>query len=212
MSQKQIKYKIGILILSTISLNVALAENIDPYEDGSQYAYGENIGWLDFEPNDGPGVTVSSTKLTGKVWGVNVGWIHLDPNDTDPNTGVRNDGTGRLSGLAWGENIGLINFNPKVPNDPNEYGVIIDENGKLSGWAWGENIGWIRFQSNGPIPFKVQACVVRLDDLANFADDWLKRGNGLEGDLNGNNEVNFSDYSMFSAYWSDYCPDNWLLK
>ena len=30
---------------------VAYAENIDPNEDGSQYAYGENIGWLNFEPN-----------------------------------------------------------------------------------------------------------------------------------------------------------------
>ena len=27
------------------------AENIDPNEDGSQYAYGENVGWLNFEPD-----------------------------------------------------------------------------------------------------------------------------------------------------------------
>ena len=27
------------------------AENIDPYEDGSQYAYGENVGWVNFEPD-----------------------------------------------------------------------------------------------------------------------------------------------------------------
>ena len=30
---------------------VAYAENIDPNEDGSQYAYGENVGWVNFEPS-----------------------------------------------------------------------------------------------------------------------------------------------------------------
>jgi len=29
-------------------VNVSFAENIDPYDDGSQYAYGENVGWLCF--------------------------------------------------------------------------------------------------------------------------------------------------------------------
>ena len=43
------------------------AENIDPDDDESQYAYGENIGWLNFEPMFGPGVTVSDTELTGSV-------------------------------------------------------------------------------------------------------------------------------------------------
>ncbi len=212
MSHREVIYTIGILIILTIGLKVALAENIDPYEDDSQYAYGENVGWLNFEPNEGPGVTVSATKLIGKVWGANIGWINLDPNDTDPNTGVRNDGAGRLSGFAWGENVGWINFNPKVPNDANDHGVTIEKNGNFSGWAWGENIGWIHFQSDGQFPYKVQACVVLMDDLANFADDWLKSGVGLAGDLSGNKEVDFEDYSKFSSYWLGFCPDNWLLK
>ena len=38
-----------VLLLGTVS--VGFAENIDPYEDDSQYAYGENVGWLNFEPN-----------------------------------------------------------------------------------------------------------------------------------------------------------------
>ena len=36
------------LLLCCVNLH---AENIDPYEDGSQYAHGENVGWLNFEPN-----------------------------------------------------------------------------------------------------------------------------------------------------------------
>ena len=51
------------------------AENIDPYNDGSQYAYGENVGWQNFEPNTGDGVQVASDKLTGYVWAENIGWI-----------------------------------------------------------------------------------------------------------------------------------------
>lgn len=27
------------------------AENIDAYEDGNQYSYGGNVGWLNFEPS-----------------------------------------------------------------------------------------------------------------------------------------------------------------
>lgn len=52
---------LSILLLSLL----ALAENIDPNEDDSQYAYGQNVGWLNFEPNEGPGVTVTTNRLIG---------------------------------------------------------------------------------------------------------------------------------------------------
>ena len=58
------------------------AENIDPYEDGSQYAYGENAGWVNFEPNTGDGTQVASDKLTGWVWAENIGWISLTCENT----------------------------------------------------------------------------------------------------------------------------------
>ena len=31
--------------------SLGFAENIDPNNDDSQYAYGENVGWVNFEPN-----------------------------------------------------------------------------------------------------------------------------------------------------------------
>jgi hypothetical protein len=137
-----------IILLAAATLFVfcltCYPENIDPCDTGSQYAYSENAGWFNFEPNQGPGVTVSFAKLTGYVWGENIGWINLDPNICDPNVGIRNNGTGQLSGYAWAENIGWINFNPKVPNDSNHYGVTIDNEGYFHGWAWGDNIGWIK--------------------------------------------------------------------
>jgi len=195
-----------LLAILLLLANFASAENIDPYEDGSQYAYGENVGWLNFEPNvAGPnvGATVTSEKLTGFIWAENIGWLNLDPNDSDPNTGITNDGAGNLSGYAWAENVGWLNFDPNVPGDPNQYGVTIDSEGNFDGWAWGENIGWIHFQCTS---------IVDWDNLANFVNDWLESGTGLPGDLSGNDEVDFVDYSIFINYWLDYCPDDWHLK
>jgi len=125
-----------------------LAENIDPDNDNSQYAYAENAGWLNFEPggNGGNGAKVTDSTVTGYVWGENIGWVNLHPASYG---GVVNDGAGNLSGYAWGENVGWINFKPTYG------GVTIDANGNFSGYAWGENIGWIRFQNNS-IPYTVK--------------------------------------------------------
>jgi hypothetical protein len=196
--------------VAVMAAAAVMAENIDPYDDGSKYAYGENVGWVNFDPNEpspGVGATVGGEKVTGLVWCGNIGWINLDPADSDPDTGVVNDGAGNLSGYAWAENAGWINFNPTVPGDLARYGVTIDPQGYFSGWAWGENIGWIKFGLAQP----VRACKVAADDLANFADQWLVSGDS-PADLRANGQVDFEDYGALAAYWLDYCPDDWPLK
>ena len=128
---------VGLIFLTC---NVSNAENIDPDDDDSQYPYGENVGWLNFEPQQGGGVTVSDTEVTGYVWAENIGWINLNP----ANGGVVNDGDGNLSGYAWGENVGWINFSPTGG------GVTIDpDTGIFGGTAYGENIGWINLAPTG---------------------------------------------------------------
>lgn len=201
----------------TFCASLSLAENIDPCDDGSQYAYGENVGWVNFEPSQGPGVTISDANLTGYVWAENIGWINLDPNDVDPNTGVSNDGTGLLTGYAWGENVGWINFNPKVPSDDTHHGVTIDSEGNFDGWAYGENIGWIHFRSQSPVAYKVQtlwitSCVVDYDDLDRFVVDWLEAGGEFPGDLDNNGSVDFLDYTVIGDLWLQLCPAGWPLK
>jgi hypothetical protein len=135
----------------------ALAENIDPNGTAQQYAWGENVGWINAEPagQGGSGVQVSGGRLTGYMWGENIGWINMSctNNGTCGGTGdygVVNDGTGNLSGYAWGENIGWISFactnTPVTCGSTGDYGVHIDPvTGEWSGTAWGENIGWIKF-------------------------------------------------------------------
>ena len=204
-----------VLLLGTVS--VGFAENIDPNEDNSQYAWGENVGWLNFETSTGDGAQVASDKLTGYVWAENIGWINLSCENTDycgtVDFGVTNDGAGNLSGYAWSENAGWISFScdnmascRKV-----DYGVTIDFDGNFSGYAWGENIGWINFDSADLYGYGVLACKVNYIDLGNFVDDWLESGT-VPGNLNDDRDVDFKDYSIIASYWLSYCPDDWLLK
>src|SRR5256885_2181386 len=101
---------------------VVLAENIDPFNNGSQYAWGENTGWLNAEPaNCGNcGVQVTNTKLTGYIWGENVGWINLSCQNDNTcagpggNWGVTNNGSGAPSGHALGANAGWVTLS--LPN------------------------------------------------------------------------------------------------
>ncbi len=201
------KNPIGLVLAAILVLSFAsaYAENIDPNDNNSQYAYGENVGWFNFEPNvAGPnvGATVSSSKLTGFIWAENIGWINLSPASYG---GVVNDGAGNLSGYGWGENVGWINFGPSYG------GVTIDLDGDFDGWAWGENIGWLNFNSVDLYGYNVKACKVNFEDLANFVDDWLESNIGLPADLDDSNNVDFADYAIFADYWLDYCPDDWLL-
>ena len=193
------------------------AENIDPYNDEMQYAYGENVGWLNYEPNTGDGVQVTSDKLTGFVWAENIGWISMSCENTSScgtvSYGVTNDGSGNLGGYAWAENAGWISFSCNNTSSCKtvDYGITIDADGNFTGWAWGENVGWINFNSADLYGYGVLACKVNFIDLANFVDDWLQSGN-VPGNLNNDRDVDLKDYSILADYWLDYCPDGWLLK
>jgi hypothetical protein len=96
-----------------------------------KYAWGENIGWVNFNPTHG-NVDVSDTKITGYAWSENYGWINLSPT----NGGVLNDGNGNLSGYAWGENLGWIDFsNVKVNPNTGEfsgYAVVLKDGSKIN--------------------------------------------------------------------------------
>jgi hypothetical protein len=140
------------------------AENVDPAADGSQYAWSENAGWFNAEPQGegGPGVTVSDSDLTGWIWGENIGWVSLSCQNTlscgDNSYEVVNDGCGELTGYAWAENVGWISFSCLNTSScaTADYGVRIDpQTGDFSGQAWAENIGWVTFASTGATPYKV---------------------------------------------------------
>ncbi len=157
---------VGVCIVLTSAIGISWAESIDPKDDDSQYAWSENVGWLNAEPSGdgGPGVQVSDTSLFGWMWSENIGWVSMSCENTSScgTTGysVTNSGSGILEGYAWSENTGWISF--ACENTAScgvaDYGVEIDPlSGDFSGRAWGENIGWITFASAGANPYKVTA-------------------------------------------------------
>jgi len=124
--------------------NKVFASETDGTIDSSdKYAWGENIGWLNFGTTEGD-IHITDSALTGYIWGENIGWISLNCSNGENTCGtvdykVANDDEGTLSGYAWSENTGWINFNPTYG------GVTINSSGEFLGYAWGENIGWIVF-------------------------------------------------------------------
>jgi hypothetical protein len=114
---------------------------------GNHFAYGANIGWMDWRPSGTAGAAMGEYVCSGFLYAGNAGWINLGTgapangiryqNNSATDFGVNQDGLGNLRGFAWGANIGWINFE--------ESGAArIDLNtGRLSGHVWSANAGWI---------------------------------------------------------------------
>jgi thrombospondin type 3 repeat protein/dockerin type I repeat protein len=190
------------LVVATMigaAASLVAAETIDPQNDQHQFAWGENVGWINAEPSatGNPGVTVSGAKLTGYMYGENIGWINLNCQNNGTcgstgNYGVTNDNLGNLSGYAWGENVGWISFScQNVPNtcaSTGNYGVTIDKaTGLFGGKAWGENIGWIVFDYTTSAANRVKTD--DGDGVAGASDNCAFDANANQA----NNDRNFVD-------------------
>ncbi len=128
-------FLLGILLLP---INfVSASESMGTIDSAYKYAWGENIGWLNWGSDNGS-IIIYDTHLQGYVWSEHYGWIDLRPS-AGAYGGVLNNGQGALSGYAWGENVGWIDFAPAG------YGVIIDSDGYFNGRAYNENTGYIIF-------------------------------------------------------------------
>jgi hypothetical protein len=127
------KFKNKIIILGILAFYFILATPsvFASTTEGSidstyRYAWGENVGFIDFGGTSG-NVVITDTAITGYAYGENIGFINL--------TGIINDNEGDLSGYAWGENVGWVDFS----------NTSIGIDGVFSGYAYGENIGFITF-------------------------------------------------------------------
>lgn len=123
------------------------AEAATTIDAANSYAYGANIGWLDWRADKGNGAVIGEYVCSGYIYSANVGWINLGSgspsngiyykNSVASDFGVNQDGDGNLSGYAYGANIGWIVFEatgaPKVD--------LLT--GQFSGYVWSANCGWI---------------------------------------------------------------------
>ncbi len=186
---------VSVLVLVGFAGPAVAVDNIAPDDDGSQFAWGENIGWANAEPgiDGGPGVFVEDDALSGYIWAENVGWINLSCL-TNTSCGtvdyrVMNDGSGNLDGFGWGENIGWVNFNPATGG-----GVEIDDTtGEFSGDAWSENVGWIRFRGQGTVQYGVTT-------------SWRGTPASNPADLDGNSVVNMADLMIVVSCFGQSAP------
>jgi hypothetical protein len=137
------------LVFIILGLSLAITVRASSTINGvNRYAYGGNVGWIDWRGDDGTnGAVIGEFVCSGYLYGANIGWIHLGSgsptngfaysNLSTNDSGVNHDGAGNLSGYAYGANIGWLKFEaqgaPKVDL----------RTGNLSGYVYGANIGWI---------------------------------------------------------------------
>jgi hypothetical protein len=127
-------------------LTMVLANN-STINGTNHYAYGANLGWVDWRGDTTHGAVIRTNVCSGYIYSANFGWISLGnglptngvhyQNLSASDFGVNVDSAGNLNGYAYGANIGWINFTnigtPKVDL----------ASGNLSGYVWSANCGWI---------------------------------------------------------------------
>ena len=113
----------------------------------NRYAYGANLGWMDWTGDGANGAVIGEYVCSGNIYAANVGWINLGSgspanqiqyqNNSAGDFGVNQDGLGNLRGYAYGANIGWVNFES---NGAPKINLIT---GQMSGSVWSANCGWI---------------------------------------------------------------------
>lgn len=169
----------------------------------NKYAYGANIGWLDWRGDTTSGAVIGQYVCSGYIYAANVGWINLGggsptngiyyQNLSANDFGVNQDGLGNLRGYAYGANIGWINFeNTGAPK-------LDLKTGKLTGYAYSANCGWISLSS--------AFAFVQTDTIApsadtdgdGMADAWERQNFGnlsasAAADADGDGMSNLQEY------------------
>ena len=133
----------SFLVIGSLA-SVSAATTINP---ANKYAWGANVGWLDWRGDTSNGAVIGEYVCSGYVYAANVGWINLGSgsptngiyyqNLSANDFGVNQDGLGNLRGYAWGANIGWINF--ETIGAPRADLTT----GNLTGHAYSANCGWI---------------------------------------------------------------------
>jgi hypothetical protein len=138
---------LALAALSTLSAQLFTVGAATTIDATKRYAYGANIGWMDWNANGANGAVIGEYVCSGYIYSANVGWINLGSgsptngiyyqNLSANDFGVNLDGVGHLSGYAYGANIGWINFET---NGAPKVNLLT---GQLSGSVWSANCGWI---------------------------------------------------------------------
>src|ERR1017187_3111703 len=137
----------ALALLSALNFQLSTCFAATTIDAINRYAYGANIGWMDWYADGANGAVIGAYVCSGYIYSANVGWINLGSgspanqiqyqNNSAADFGVNQDGLGKLSGYAWGANIGWVNFET---NGAPRVNLLT---GQLSGYVWSANCGWI---------------------------------------------------------------------
>jgi len=153
-----IKTTLPVAIISSACILSAVATlragtTIDPV---NKYAYGANIGWMDWSGDTANGAVIGEYVCSGYIYSANCGWINVGngspvngiyyQNNSAGDFGVNQDGFGNLRGFAYGANVGWINFTDATATGPlaaTDQPRVDLKTGVLSGYVYSANCGWI---------------------------------------------------------------------
>lgn len=169
----------------------------------NKYAYGANVGWMDWRGDTNNGAVIGEFVCSGFIYSANVGWINLGSgaptngiqykNLGATDFGINHDGVGNLRGFAYGANIGWINF------EANGAPKVNLKNGTLSGFIYSANCGWISL-SNATAHVQTDTIPAGVDSNANsLPDAWERTFFGALGvspaaDADGDGMSNKQEY------------------
>lgn len=209
--------RFGTIVLSV--LMVGSASGATTINSANRFAYGANIGWIDWRGDSVNGAVIGEFVCSGFIYSANVGWIHLGDgtpangiryqNSSATDFGVNHDGAGNLRGFGYGANIGWVNFTNQDATGATFDGPRVDlATGRLSGYAYGANIGWISL-SNFFAHVQTDSIRRGLDsDSDGIPDDWERQRAGNLAALNGSGDRDGDGISDAQEYLADTDPLN----
>jgi hypothetical protein len=180
----------------------ALFAGISTIDATNRFAYGANVGWVDFLADTNDGAVIGEYVCSGYIYSANLGWINLGSgtptngiryqNLSAADYGVNHDDAGNLRGYAWSANAGWINFeNTGAP-------TVDLLTGNLSGSVWSANCGWISLSTANA---HVQTDTIRQVALApnGLPVAWLLQNFGTTNvnaaaDPDGDGQSNLQEY------------------
>jgi hypothetical protein len=179
----------------------------------NKFAYGANVGWMDFRGDTNQGVIIGEFVCSGYLFAADVGWIHLGgnapangiqyQNNSATDYGVNHDGLGNLRGFAYGANIGWIQF------EANGAPRVDLKTGKLNGSIFSANCGWFSL-SNASAVVQTDTIAGGVDANANGVPDaWERIYFGALG-VNPNADADGDGLSNKEEYLAGTNPTNSL--
>ena len=204
----------ALVVSAVFAFSARGATTINP---ANRFAYGANIGWMDWRGDTANGAVIGQFVCSGYVYSANVGWIHLGDgtpangiryaNNSATDFGVNHDGMGNLRGFAYGANIGWLNFTNRDGTGATYDGPRVDLlTGRLSGSVYGANVGWISL-SNALAHVQTDSIPAGPDsDGDGIPDNWELQYAGNLTSLNGAGDFDNDGVPNSQEYLADTNP------